>query len=238
MKTLFINGSPKKKFSASEYFIDLQKFFIKGEIKKEKLRNKNDHECILSQLNDIDTVIFAVPLYVDGIPSHVLAFMKVMEKFCKENCLHIKLYVISNSGFIEGNQSRVLMRIFENFCVRSGIEWGGGIGIGGGVMLNVMRIVFVIQTALFLINMIISGFNNTNLILDYLNTAGLFIFFNLGVFFYAIRMGISVNRKKYFGEKYTRILIPSFVFIIFADIFFVIISVFQGGIFRGWLSKK
>ena len=42
----------------------------------------------------------------------------------------------------------------------------------------------------------------------------------------------------YLREKYTRILIPSFLFVIAANIFFVIISVFQGGIFRGWLSKK
>lgn len=31
---------------------------------------------------------------------------------------------------------------------------------------------------------------------------------------------------------------PSFVFIIFADIFFTIMSLFQGGIFRGWFAKK
>ncbi len=36
----------------------------------------------------------------------------------------------------------------------------------------------------------------------------------------------------------TRILIPSFALIIFANIFFIIISVFQGGLFRGWLAKK
>ena len=34
------------------------------------------------------------------------------------------------------------------------------------------------------------------------------------------------------------ILIPSFIFIAFADIFFLIISIFEGGIFRGWLAKK
>ena len=31
MKTIFINCSPKKKFSASAYFISVQKFFVKGE---------------------------------------------------------------------------------------------------------------------------------------------------------------------------------------------------------------
>ena len=52
------------------------------------------------------------------------------------------------------------------------------------------------------------------------------------------RMGKAMSKKESCGEKYTRILIPSFVFILFADIFFVIFSVFEGGIFRGWLSKK
>ena len=33
-------------------------------------------------------------------------------------------------------------------------------------------------------------------------------------------------------------LIPSFLFILFADIFFLIIFVLEGGIFRGWLAKK
>ena len=63
-------------------------------------------------------------------------------------------------------------------------------------------------------------------------------FLNLGVFLYAFRMGKAIWKREVCGEKYTRILIPSFVFILFADIFFVIFSVFDGGIFRGWLSKK
>ena len=55
---------------------------------------------------------------------------------------------------------------------------------------------------------------------------------------YLSRMGRAINRRESCGEKYTRILIPSFVFIIFADIFFTIFSIFEGGFFRGWLSKK
>lgn len=63
-------------------------------------------------------------------------------------------------------------------------------------------------------------------------------FLNLGVFWYSLRMGKAIGKGEICREKYTRILIPSFVFILFADIFFVIFSVFEGGIFRGWLSKK
>ncbi len=65
-----------------------------------------------------------------------------------------------------------------------------------------------------------------------------FLFFSLGVFFYCFRMGRAVNMGETFGVKFTRVLLPSFLFILVADIFFVIISIFQGGIFKGWLSRK
>ena len=56
--------------------------------------------------------------------------------------------------------------------------------------------------------------------------------------FYLAGMGAAIGKGGVYGKKYTRILIPSFVFILFADIFFLIASLFEGGIFRGWLAKK
>ena len=173
MKTVFINCSPKKRFCASAYFLSLQRLFVCGKKVNEKLRTPEDHERILEQLRDADAVVIGIPLYVDGVPSHVLRFMEKMETYCKENKLHLNVYCIANNGFIEGRQNEPLMQVFENFCRRAGLTWGGGVGIGGGVMLNV-----------------------------------------------------------------TRILLPSFIFILFADIFFVIVSLFQGGLFRGWLARK
>lgn len=243
MKTVFINCSPKKRFCASAYFLGLQRLCVKGKKVTERLRNKSDHKHILNELQDADTVIFCLPLYVDGVPSHVLPFLKEMELFCKENGIRLTVYSISNNGFIEGNQSEPLLRFFQNFCARSDLEWGGGIGIGGGVMLNVTRIVFVIQIGILLLNIILNGIRNgdflpVDALKNFAEQALILLFFNLGVFFYIIRMGIAINKRKFFGKKYTRILIPSFIFIIFADIFYFIISIFSGGLFRGWLSKK
>lgn len=243
MKTVFINGSPKKKFSASGYFLDVQRFFVKGKKVKEILRNKNDHERILNTIRDADTVVFCLPLYVDGVPSHVLSFMKVMEAFCKENSLQLNVYVISNGGFIEGRQNKALFRVFENFCMRSNISWRGGIGIGGGVMLNVLRIVFLIQAGILLLNIVLNGVQHGNwlpedALLNFATQALMITFFNLGVFWYSLRMGLALNKGRSCGKKYTRIMIPSFIFILCADFFFVIISFFEGGIFRGWFSKK
>ncbi|MBQ6886884.1 MAG: hypothetical protein IJN54_05185 [Lachnospiraceae bacterium] len=243
MKTVFINGSPKKKFSASAYFLDVLKFFVKGKKVKETLRTPSDHERILNTLKDADSVVFCLPLYVDGVPSHVLSFMKKMEVFCKENSLQLNVYVISNGGFIEGKQNQALLQVFENFCKRSNIKWCGGIGIGGGVMLNVLRIVFLIQAGILLLNIVLSGVQFSNwlpmdALWNFVTQALMITFFNLGVFWYSLRMGIALNKGHLCGNKYTRIMIPSFIFILFADIFFVIISFFEGGIFRGWFSKK
>ena len=212
MKTVLINCSPRKRFCASSYFLFLQSLFIGGEKVKERLHSPADHARILEQLRDARAVVFGLPLYVDGVPSHVLRFLQEMEAFCRENGLKLRVYCIANNGFIEGKQNEPLMQVFENFCARAGLVWGGGVGIGGGVMLNVTRILFVVEIALLVLNSVL--------------------------LFYLSGMGRAIRKETAFGKKYTRILIPSFVFILFADVFFTIISLLQGGVFRGWLAKK
>ena len=243
MKTVFINCSPKKRFCASGYFLTLQRLFVGGKKVTEKLRTPSDHDRILQQLRDAQAVVFCLPLYVDGIPSHVLRFMEEMESFCIRNGLRISLYCVANNGFIEGRQNEPLMQSFEHFCSRSGLTWGGGVGIGGGVMLNVTRILFVIDIALLFVNTVLSAVNTGNFFpkeawISFGENAALLLFFNIGVLFYLARMGVSIRKRSFFGKKYTRIMIPSFIFILFADIFFIIISFFEGGLFRGWLAKK
>ncbi|MBQ9592944.1 MAG: hypothetical protein IJR36_03605, partial [Lachnospiraceae bacterium] len=184
-----------------------------------------------------------VPLYVDGIPSHVLRFMEEMEAFCKANEIHLHVYCIANNGFIEGKQNEPLMQVFEHFCTRAGIVWGGGIGICGGVMLNVTRILFIVDIALLVLNTVLSVVNTGNLFpkeswLSFAENAALLLFFNLGVLFFLARMGRHIRRTEFSDKKYTRILLPSFLFILFADIFFLIVSFLEGGLFRGWLAKK
>ena len=243
MKAVLINCSPKKRFCASAYFLFLQRLLVRGEKVNEKLRTPADHTRILEQLRDAQAVVFGLPLYVDGVPSHVLRFMEEMEVFCRENGLKLNVYCVANNGFIEGKQNEPLMQVFEHFCTRAGLVWGGGVGIGGGVMLNVTRILFIVQIALLALNTVLSAVNTGDFFpreawLSFAENTVLLLYFNLGVLFYLAGMGRAIGKGAAFGKKYTRILIPSFVFILFADIFFIIISVLEGGIFRGWLAKK
>lgn len=90
MKTVFINGSPKKHFSASGYFLKLQSLFVVSQTEFVQLRNRRNHKEIMNQFIDADAVVLSVPLYVDGLPSHVLAFLQDMEIFCKEHKLRFK----------------------------------------------------------------------------------------------------------------------------------------------------
>ena len=243
MKTVLINCSPKTRFCASSYFLALQRLFVSGEKVTEKLRTPADYDRILEQLRDAQNVEFGVPLYVDSIPSHLLRFLEKMEAFCKENKLKLNVYCVANNGFIEGKQNEPMMQNFEHFCSRAGLTWGGGVGIGGGVMLNVTRILFVVQIGILLLNIVLSVSRTGNFFpkeawKSFGENALFLLFFNLGVLFYLAGIGAAIRKGAFFGKKYTRILLPSFIFILFADIFFVIVSLFQGGLFRGWLARK
>lgn len=243
MKTLFIDCSPKKKLSASGFVAAFTSVFVFGDKEKEKLRTRADYKRILEKLADADNVVFSMPLYVDGVPSHVLPFLKEAEEYCREHNLKFNTYVLANNGFIEGRQNELLMQVMENFCIRSGINWCGGLGIGGGVMMNVMRIMIMVFFGLAILNTVLNGISEGRFLaaepwLQFGEQLLEVLILGCGIITFDIWFAICINRRKSYGKHYTRIMVPSFVFILFADIFFTIISLFQGGIFKGWFAKK
>lgn len=69
-------------------------------------------------------------LYVDGIPSNLLACLEQLEKAeIKQN---IGVYCIVNCGFYEGIQCKTAIDILKNWSDKLGLSWGMGIGFGGG----------------------------------------------------------------------------------------------------------
>ena len=238
-KTVLINCSPKRNLSVSGFLMKCAGVLVRGKKEYLHLRTPADYPAILEALRDAGKVVFVTPLYVDSVPSHMLPFMREMEAFCRENGLRLKVYVIANNGFIEGKQNEPLMQVMENFCARSGLEWCGGIGIGGGVMLNVERIMITVMFGLMLLEILfcaIQGDNVLDPVLSFGRSLLGLLVLACGIIAFGIRLAVHINRGTDAGKKYTRIMLPSFVFIIFADIFFIIISVLQGGIFRGWFK--
>ena len=238
-KTVLINCSPKRKLSVSGFLMRCAGILIRGKKEYLQLRTPADRPAILQALKTAGKVVFVTPLYVDSVPSHMLPFMREMEAFCRENGLRLKVYVIANNGFIEGKQNEPLMQVMENFCVRSGLDWCGGIGIGGGVMLNVERIMITVMSGLMLLNVFsaaVQGGDILDPVLSFGESLLGLLILACGIIAFGIRLAVHVNKGTDAGKKYTRIMLPSFVFILFADLFFIIISVLQGGIFRGWFS--
>ena len=110
-------------------------------------------------------------------------------------------------------------------------------------MFNALKVVLMIESGIFLSSLLISGILYSNwfpidAIQGFLFALLIIFFLHSGVIFYMFKMGLKINKGDTFAEKYTRILLPSFLFILIADIFFIIDSLFKGGLFRGWLKRK
>ena len=124
MKIMMIDGSPKVSKSNSEYFLNILSDFIESkDIVKYKLSKK----------------VFAFPLYVDSLPSHVLEFLIMLEENFKDNLKGVNVYVIANCGFYEGKQNKIALNIMKCWCKKMNIKWAQGIGIGAGEMMGGLR---------------------------------------------------------------------------------------------------
>ena len=139
MKIAFINGSPKVKDSASGLILEDLKTFINdsSRISEYSFRKAYITEEEMSKLSECDALVFAFPLYVDGIPSHLLSCLMELEEYFKRvKNSNIKVYAMVNSGFYEGEQNKLAIEIMENWCYKAGIVWGQGLCIGAGMIMH------------------------------------------------------------------------------------------------------
>ena len=141
MRIALINGSPKVSNSASGVLLtDLKSFLINSS--KTEIKEINLHTTVVSKealeiLKNTDVWIFACPLYVDGIPAHLLSCLVQLEETDWQD-RQVQIYGIVNCGFYEGIQAEFALNILQNWCTKTGFTWGGGIGVGGGGALQQM----------------------------------------------------------------------------------------------------
>ena len=242
MKTLILNGSPKKKSSTSKVLGRMATFLLTGcNVQHASLRIKSEYPKIMQRLKDIDALLLAAPLYVDGIPSHVLEFLQQAEEFCIKNGCHFLVYAISNNGFIEGVHNKSHLRMYECWCRRTGLTWGGGVGIGGGEMFHCLAVYYPIAFAVLLaVNLIKYAMGTVIEISDWLpliENMGVYLFFNCGVFYCMARLSASIRKLRQTKNRYTRVMVPAFLFIPMADIFMTITALFNGKIIFTLLKK-
>lgn len=72
-------------------------------------------EAQIAKIQSSDALIFAFPLYIDSIPSHLLRELLVLEQrgFQEKKT---KVYCIINNGFFEGEQNHVAIEQMKLWC--------------------------------------------------------------------------------------------------------------------------
>ena len=138
MRIVLLNGSPKRKESASRTLLEELKYYL---FEKKGLSGAEPGEVGLHQaavsgealagLGDAEAWVFAFPLYVDGIPGHLLSCLAQLEEACSTS-RKVHIYGIVNCGFYEGIQAEPALELLQNWCEKTGCIWSGGLGVGGG----------------------------------------------------------------------------------------------------------
>jgi len=131
-----INGSPKAKDSVSGMIITQIEDIIKTPITMYQALKLIRQEGLSETLPDIlkaDTILFVFPLYVDSLPAPLVKIMTLIEQAnTVKRARPPKVYAVCNCGFIEAGHTRLALDIMKNFCIRAGLAWGYGIGVGSG----------------------------------------------------------------------------------------------------------
>ena len=101
------------------------------------MATEQGHQQMLKAIGDSDLVIMSFPLYVDSIPSPVIAAMESIVAHRREDCDRPKkLVAIIQCGFPEALHNNTAMSIVKRFAKEAGMEWAGGLALGGGEVIG------------------------------------------------------------------------------------------------------
>ena len=138
MKIALLNGSPKGRGSASEILLEGLRPYLPADalLPKVHLPLRPQEDFRLSCLADCQALVFAFPLYVDSLPSHVIRALESLTELFREIAEKPTVYAVVNCGFYEGQQAHIALHVRENWVSQTGVLWCRGPGIGGGGVLS------------------------------------------------------------------------------------------------------
>ena len=136
MKIFLMNGSPKAHAGASSRLLEfLEHKLGAGHTYVRCISASTKPQEILEGMSGCEAIVVAFPLYVDGVPSHLLRLLASIESSVAGAAPGSKFYAVVNNGYFEARQNQPALDILRNFCDRAGLVWGQGVGIGGGGMI-------------------------------------------------------------------------------------------------------
>jgi len=139
MKIAMINGSSKSRSGISDILLAYLKAMLESAdslaasaIQVSKLKDGKLSAEETKAIVAADSIVFAFPLYVDGLPAPMLSWLMSMENAFPEK--RPLIYAVANCGYYEGIQSQTAISILKNWAVRAGVPWGAALAVGGGPM--------------------------------------------------------------------------------------------------------
>ncbi len=137
MHVVIINGSPRTcEFSNTSKILWS---FVKGletegvSYELYSLSNLREWESARNAFLTNDKIIFALPMYVESIPSLMLEFIDTLSE---ERNRPADLAFILHGGFDEGYQFRLCEMLLKSITVQLGCNYGGCLIKGGSFMLR------------------------------------------------------------------------------------------------------
>ncbi|TVP97334.1 MAG: hypothetical protein EA374_00005 [Acholeplasmatales bacterium] len=142
MKPLGLVGSPKARYSTSAHLLGMLKKHLKEPpIQPDVLcRHAPLEAAVFDQVLTADCLVLSFPLYVDGIPGHLLRHLEHLTPYLAKRSTPLTVYALCNAGYYEGIQAEVALECVSHWCKRANIIYGGGIGIGAGTMLAFAKV--------------------------------------------------------------------------------------------------
>lgn len=141
MRITLVNASPKQKNSASAVVLAILKKYLGCEAAEFIWNKQSAEEKEIQEIIESDVIIFAFPLYIDSVPSHLLRCMIQVEEYAKKHPTEKKpmLYVILNNGFFQGKQNASAIEVMRHWAKHCGFLFGQAAGIGGGGMISFIQ---------------------------------------------------------------------------------------------------
>ena len=93
---------------------------------------------MLSQAGDSDILILAFPLFIDCLPAPVVLALEKIAEHRKTDpaARRSRVVAIVNNGFPDSSQNSTAVAICRQFAKETGLDWAGGLMLGGGAMIN------------------------------------------------------------------------------------------------------
>lgn len=134
-----LNCSYRGEKSNSNYFLGLLENMISHDCTRKNLNQIKDISSFAQELEKSQALVLGMPLYVDSAPAQVVELLDGLYRESHGRFDGLKVYVLTNLGFYEGEQADMLLEIVKNFCHKAGLVYGGSVAVGAGEMLGSLR---------------------------------------------------------------------------------------------------